>query len=167
LRASVFTPYAEVYKNVHYIGPDGPGVGRRGADVQSRAVQRDANGREKQFEYDTNNRLTAWRFPDITSVEFTYTPTGQPETVADARGVTRFDYDERNRLLSRTDPDGNPISDTYDSAGKRAERGRSGAQRVARKRVEETMLSARGNRVRKVRTASAAIPMSNSVLTVS
>ena len=44
-------------------------------------------------------------FPTPSST-FTYTPTGQRETVTDARGTTFYTYDERDRLLSRTDPDG-------------------------------------------------------------
>jgi RHS repeat-associated protein len=47
---------------------------------------------------------------------FTYTATGQRQTVVDARGTTTYTYVARNRLLSRADPDGTTISYTYDGA---------------------------------------------------
>jgi RHS repeat-associated protein len=56
---------------------------------------------------------------------FTYTPTGQLETVTDNRGVTSYSYDELGRLLSRTDPDGPYLTSGasieygYDAAGNR------------------------------------------------
>ncbi|WP_375293876.1 RHS repeat domain-containing protein [Oscillatoria sp. HE19RPO] len=56
---------------------------------------------------------------------FTYTPTGQLETVTDNRGVTSYSYDELGRLLSRTDPDGQYLASGasieygYDAAGNR------------------------------------------------
>ncbi len=83
----------------------------------------DFNGQTIAFEYDANNRLTTKSYPDDTSVEFTYTPTGRRETVTDARGTTSYEYDARDRLLSRTDYDGTAesrtIGYTYDDAGNR------------------------------------------------
>jgi RHS repeat-associated protein len=77
------------------------------------------NGDTITYEYDARNRLMAKRFPDSTSVLFTYTLTGQRETVTNSRGVTTFTYDARGRLLSRTDPDGTNIAYTYDITGNR------------------------------------------------
>ncbi len=79
----------------------------------------DFNGDTIHYEYDSRNRLVANRFPDGTSVEFTYTPTGQRATVTDARGLTQYNYDERDRLIARIDPDGQTIAYTYDAAGNR------------------------------------------------
>lgn len=79
----------------------------------------DFNGDTISYDYDARDRLTARRFPDLSQVSFTWTATGQRESVTDARGTTTYDYDERNRLLARTDPDGVQISYTYDAAGNR------------------------------------------------
>ncbi len=79
----------------------------------------DANGQTIHYEYDANNWLTAKMFPDASIVTFTHTPTGQRETVTDARGTATYTYDERDRLLSRTDPDGMQIRYVYDDAGNR------------------------------------------------
>lgn len=79
----------------------------------------DFNGDTIGYEYDARNRLVARRFPDLSEVLFTYTPTGQRQSVTDARGTTQYQYDERNRLLARTDPDGVQISYTWDAAGNR------------------------------------------------
>jgi len=77
------------------------------------------DGQALQFEYDANNRLTTKRFPDGSSVQFTYSPGGKVRTVRDTRGVTQFDYDSRERLVLRTDPNGQAIAYTYDEAGNR------------------------------------------------
>src|SRR5262249_18857148 len=68
---------------------------------------------------DERDRLIAKHYTDGTSVQFTYTPTGQPATVTDGRGTTHYVYDARDRLLSRTDPDTAVISYLYDAAGNR------------------------------------------------
>ncbi|MBT9316451.1 DUF4114 domain-containing protein [Leptothoe spongobia] len=77
----------------------------------------DFNGDVITYEYDERNRLVAKRLPDEVDELYTYTPTGQLETVTDGRGVTLYFYDERDRLISRTEPDGRVISYTYDDAG--------------------------------------------------
>ncbi|MEM1366955.1 MAG: Calx-beta domain-containing protein [Cyanobacteria bacterium P01_H01_bin.15] len=79
----------------------------------------DFNGQTITFEYNEGNRLMTRRFPDTTTVEFTYTDAGLVETISDRFGTTFFEYDEQDRLLSRTDPDGTAIAYTYDDAGNR------------------------------------------------
>ncbi|MEM6251324.1 MAG: DUF4114 domain-containing protein [Cyanobacteria bacterium P01_D01_bin.156] len=69
------------------------------------------------YEYDERNRLIAKRLPDEADELYTYTATGQLQTVTDDRGVTVYLYDERDRLVNRTEPDGRVISYTYDDAG--------------------------------------------------
>ncbi|NJK63452.1 MAG: RHS repeat protein [Synechococcaceae cyanobacterium SM2_3_1] len=75
--------------------------------------------------FDERNRLIRKEFADGTFESYTYTPTGQRETVNDLRGLTNYIYDERDRLVSRKDPNtpytaqGNTIEYTYDSAGNR------------------------------------------------
>ncbi len=48
----------------------------------------DFNGNTIHFVYDVANRLVAKDYPDDTSVTYTYTATGQPAAVTDARGTT-------------------------------------------------------------------------------
>ncbi|MGA1842202.1 MAG: putative Ig domain-containing protein [bacterium] len=79
----------------------------------------DFNGDTITYIYYNNNRLFLKTYPDGSSVSFTYTKTGQRETILDPRGLTTFVYDERDRLLQSTDPDGTVISYTYDDAGNR------------------------------------------------
>jgi RHS repeat-associated protein len=81
----------------------------------------DFNGQTITYNYDKQNRLTAKTYHDGkgTSIQYTYTATGQIATIVDARGTTTYTYDQRDRLLSRTDPDGQVISYTYDGAGNR------------------------------------------------
>ncbi|MEQ8848076.1 putative Ig domain-containing protein [Botrimarina sp.] len=79
----------------------------------------DFNGQTIRLEYDALDRLVLKDLPEGTDVEFTYTATGQRETVTDARGVTRYEYDAQDRLLQRIDPDGASIAYTYDAAGNR------------------------------------------------
>lgn len=75
------------------------------------------NGQEITFTYDTMNRLTSRDLPDGSSFDFTYTQTGQRDTIVDGRGTTTYVYDERDRVLSRSEPDGATISYGYDLAG--------------------------------------------------
>ncbi len=89
-------------------------------DVAGNVVAKtDFNQQTIIYQYDSNNRLLERHYPDGTSIAFTYSPTGQRETVVDARGVTTYEYDQRGRLSSRTDPDGSEIRYTYDAAGNR------------------------------------------------
>ena len=78
----------------------------------------DYNGVVTTYTYDERNRLISRLYSDGTPTEeFTYTLTGQLETVTDNRGTTTYIYDERDRLLSRTEPDGRVIEYTYDAIG--------------------------------------------------
>ena len=83
------------------------------------ASHTDFSGATRTFEYDVNQRLARRAYPDGSEVTFTYTPTGQRETVLDARGVTSYSYDARDRLTEKTDPTGYKLSYTYDSQGNR------------------------------------------------
>ncbi|KYC37632.1 hypothetical protein WA1_39915 [Scytonema hofmannii PCC 7110] len=87
--------------------------------------EKDFNQNTINYTYDDNNRVIAKEFFDGTSVNYTYTKTGQVETVTDSRGTTSYKYDLLNRLISRTDPN-SPSLDTgatieyeYDIAGNR------------------------------------------------
>lgn len=50
---------------------------------------------------------------------YTYTASGQIETVTDHRGTTRYEYDSEARLARRIDPDGTEISYGYDTLGRK------------------------------------------------
>ena len=85
----------------------------------------DFNGETTTYRYDEQNRLEfidLFEDPDVT---YTYTPTGQRETVTDGRGVTSYVYDVRERLIGRTDPTGEYLASgatieyKYDDAGNR------------------------------------------------
>jgi RHS repeat-associated protein len=89
-----------------------------GYDLVGNEVRRtDFNGVTTTFTYDSMNRLAQKLYPDSSTVAFTYTPTGQPQTVTDSRGTTLYAYDVRGRLTSRTDPDGRTIAYAYDAVG--------------------------------------------------
>ncbi|ELS01946.1 RHS repeat-associated core domain protein [Xenococcus sp. PCC 7305] len=82
------------------------------------ATTNDFNGVVTTYTYDERDRLIARSYSDRTPTEtFTYTLTGELETVTDNRGTTTHEYDERDRLISRTEPDGRKIEYTYDAAG--------------------------------------------------
>ena len=49
-------------------------------------------------------------------IQFTYTPTGQRQTMIDASGTTAYAYDNLDRVLSKATPEG-MLSYTYDAAG--------------------------------------------------
>jgi RHS repeat-associated protein len=77
-----------------------------------------------RYVYNEVNQLVERRysFNGITYVEtFTYTLTGQRESVTDSRGVTRYRYDIRDRLVERIDPDGLKVNYSYDAAGRLTE----------------------------------------------
>ena len=72
-----------------------------------------------EYEYDRLNRLTSKQFVDDTSIDYTYTLTGQIETVTDLWGTTSYDYDVRDRLIEQINPDSQFIRYTYDAANNR------------------------------------------------
>ena len=88
----------------------GPALDDRTTRRQRGPHATDFNGERSCTTTTPSNRLAAKHFRTATSVRFTYTPTGQRETVTDARGVTSYAYDERDRLVARTDPDGTAIT---------------------------------------------------------
>jgi RHS repeat-associated protein len=77
----------------------------------------DFNGSTIRYEYDANNQLTAERYPDGTSVVFTYTSTGQRATATNTAGTTTYQYDARNQLVAQTGPDGRTVGYANDLAG--------------------------------------------------
>ena len=77
------------------------------------------NGETIEYEYDRLNRLTSKQFLDDTSIDYTYTLTGQIETVTDLQGTTSYDYDVRDRLIEQVNPDSQFIRYTYDAASNR------------------------------------------------
>ena len=80
----------------------------------------DFNGGTTTFEYDEMDRLVKKNLPGG-QVTYTYTATGQTETITDARGVTTFAYDLRGRLVGVENADGTTLSYDYDPAGSRTE----------------------------------------------
>ena len=77
------------------------------------------NGEATTYEYDQNHRLAAKHLPEGDSLQWTYSPAGVLQTVADVRGVIEYEFCGRGLLLSRLDPDGTVISYTYDGADNR------------------------------------------------
>jgi RHS repeat-associated protein len=88
-------------------------------DVGNLASKTDFNGKTTTYDYDNVNRLET-KTPDPSlgepTVTFTYTDTGQRETMTDASGVTSYSYDQRDRLTSKATPQGT-LTYTYDLAG--------------------------------------------------
>jgi RHS repeat-associated protein len=80
----------------------------------------DFNGNTTTYEYSPCcGRLIREIYEDESEIAFTYTGTGQRETVTDTRGTTSYIYDQRDRLLSVSNPDGTTLIYTYDPAGNR------------------------------------------------
>ena len=79
----------------------------------------DFNGKTTTYNYDAVNRLTS-KIPDPSfaapTVSFSYTATGQRQSMADASGPTGYVYDLRDRLTQKTAPQGT-LTYTYDQAG--------------------------------------------------
>lgn len=79
----------------------------------------DFRGKTTTFAHDVMNRVLS-KTPDPslgeTTVTFSYTATGQRQTMEDASGTTRYIYDPRDRLASKENPQG-VLNYTYDSAG--------------------------------------------------
>jgi RHS repeat-associated protein len=80
----------------------------------------DFNGNTTAYEYSVCcGRLMREIYEDNSEVAFTYTGTGQRDTVTDARGTASYIYNERDRLLSVNNPDGTILTYEYDPAGNR------------------------------------------------
>jgi RHS repeat-associated protein len=79
----------------------------------------DFNGKTTTYNYDFNNRLTA-KIPDASfsapTVTFTYTATGQRESMTDTSGITSYTYDARDRLTKKATPEGT-LAYSYDLDG--------------------------------------------------
>ena len=82
------------------------------------ATHTNLNGETIGYTFDAMNRLVLRELPDGTSFAFSYTASGESETIFDERGTTAYTYDARDRVLSRTEPDGVAISYSYDLAGR-------------------------------------------------
>lgn len=80
---------------------------------------KDFNGKTTTYAYDLANRVIS-KTPDTSLpdpvVKFTYTATGQRQSMTDATGSTSYSYDLRDRLLQKVTPVGT-LSYTYDAAG--------------------------------------------------
>lgn len=83
------------------------------------ATKTDFNGKTTAYAYDAVNRLTG-KTPDASlsqpAIAFTYTSTGQRQTMIDASGTTNYAYDLRDHLTQKATPEGT-LSYTYDLAG--------------------------------------------------
>jgi len=88
----------------------------QGGNVSTRV---DFKGLKTTFNYDALNRLVS-KVPDASlnesTVTYTYTPTGQRESMTDATGATTYTYDSQQRLTSLISPRGT-LNYTYDTAG--------------------------------------------------
>jgi RHS repeat-associated protein len=77
------------------------------------------NGETITYTYDTNNWLIRKNLGETTTVNYTYTPTGEVSSITDGRGTTTYSYDPRNRLVQLTETDGRTLIYTYDPVGNR------------------------------------------------
>lgn len=88
-----------------------------GGNLSSRT---DFKGLKTTFTYDALNRMLT-KVPDVSlgesTVTYTYTPTGQRESMIDGTGTTTYTYDSQGRLTSQTSPRGT-LNYTYDESGK-------------------------------------------------
>ncbi len=86
---------------------------------QNQITHVDFNGKTTALAYDSLNRVLSKK-PDAsfgaTTVSFTYTATGQRQSMTDASGVTTYTYSNRDQVQQKTTPEG-ALSYTYDLAG--------------------------------------------------
>jgi RHS repeat-associated protein len=79
----------------------------------------DFRGKTTTFAHDLMNRVVS-KTPDASlsapAINFTYTATGQRQTMADASGTTTYTYSTRDRLVSKATPQGT-LTYTHDGAG--------------------------------------------------
>jgi RHS repeat-associated protein len=78
-----------------------------------------ADGQVNTFVYDNLDRLAEVHYFDGQEVVYTYTSTGQRQTVTDGRGTTTYIYDSQDRVIRIVQPDGRDVAYTYDTAGNR------------------------------------------------
>jgi YD repeat-containing protein len=81
------------------------------------ASRTDANGATTKYEYDADNHLIAIRYPDKTSVKFTYDALGRRTQMMDPFGKTSYEYNIHGQLTMITDPDRNILKYNYDPRG--------------------------------------------------
>ena len=80
----------------------------------------DFNGETITYTYSPCcGKLEKKTFPDGTTEDYTYTATGQVETVTTYHGITSYHYDLRDRVARVDNLDGTSISYSYDDAGNR------------------------------------------------
>ncbi len=88
-------------------------------EVGNMATRTDFNQKTTQYAYDALNRLLS-RTPDASfsapAITFTYTPTGQRDTMTDPSGQTIYTYSNRDQVLTKATPEGT-LTYTYDLAG--------------------------------------------------
>ncbi len=88
-------------------------------EVGNLASKTDFNGKISTYSYDALNRLVA-KTPDPSFgepvVTYSYTASGQRETMTDVTGVTTYTYDSRDRLVEKAAPQG-VLSYEYDAQG--------------------------------------------------
>ena len=95
------------------------GVAALDPPSRSVATHTTFNGDTIAYAYDSLNRLVTKTLPGGNAVSYTYTPTGQVETVTDVRGPTRYTFDLRDRLTKVEHPEGWVVEYGYDEAGNR------------------------------------------------
>jgi RHS repeat-associated protein len=132
--------------NLTYVGDFQYKYTRFNYDALDRRVQKiSADGSLEQFGYDLNGNMTSQQladspshvntytydrmnrlstityFDNTPSVNFTYTATGQRDTMTDARGLVKYSYDGQDRLIGITPANGSSINYMYDLVGNRTQ----------------------------------------------
>jgi len=79
----------------------------------------DSMGRTTQYGYDAGNELTSINYSDGTTpnVAYTYTATGQRQSMADGTGTTTYQYDALDRPITVTNGAGQSVGYGYDAVG--------------------------------------------------
>jgi len=85
----------------------------------NRTAMTDAMGRTTAYRYDDANRLTgiAYAGGATHDVAYTYTATGQRESMTDGTGTTGYAYDALGRLTDTTNGAGRHVGYGYDATG--------------------------------------------------
>lgn len=95
---------------------------------QSRTFSYDAYGKKHtdtdfadkvtRYVYDADDRLTQTQYDDGSSVDFTYAPNGELQSVTDQHGTTTYTYGNDGEVLRIDNPDGSFIAYAYDAKGR-------------------------------------------------